>query len=107
MSLVYEPPSVTRYEPRLRATPRLRAVYESRLRSTPVILYKRKVRCKGLRRISRKRRSNSIDYRLSCIDPVSSITRIKPSVESLKSEAHHTEAIRHRFTAWNRMDSGS
>ena len=35
------------------------------------------------------------------------ITRIKPSVESLKSEAHHTEAIRHRFTAWNRMDSGS
>ena len=29
------------------------------------------------------------------------------SVESLKSEPHHTEAIRHRFAAWNRMGSGS
>ena len=34
-------------------------------------------------------------------------TRIKPREETLKSEAHHTEAIRHRFIAWNGMDSGS
>ena len=35
-------------------------------------------------------------------------TRIKPSVESLKSEAHHTEAIRHRFTSsWGSGDGAS
>ena len=34
-------------------------------------------------------------------------TRSKRREESLKSEPHHTEAIRHRFIAWNGMNSSS